>query len=150
MLPENSQLSLKIQEDALRTFNLGIEKAANFYYGAGLYFKENKLNMATFMLHQTCEQLYRLIILVFRNKDFKSHQLHLLRKEAALYYPDIFNIFHEKESKELKWINLLQGSYLGVRYQDDYVITLKQCIFLKEKIETLLVKVKSHLFQCLV
>ena len=85
--------------------------------------------MATFMLHQTCEQLYRLIILIFRRKNFKSHQLQLLRKEAAFYYPLIYNVFDVKESKELKYIALLQDFYLGVRYQDDYFIKPKNCIF---------------------
>ncbi|GAA3982531.1 hypothetical protein GCM10022246_38130 [Pedobacter ginsengiterrae] len=150
MLPERSDLLTKITEDALRVFNLEMEKVSSFFYGAEVYFKENKLNMAAFMLHQTCEQLYRLIILIFRRKDFKSHQLQLLRKEAAFYYPQIYNIFHIKETKELKWITLLQDSYLGVRYQDDYFIKPKNCIFLKEKIEEMLLIIKTELFQTLV
>jgi len=106
--------------------------------------------MATFMLHQTCEQLYRLVILIFRRKDFKSHQLQRLRKEAVLYYPEIYNIFHTKESKELKWINLLQNSYLGTRYQNDYFIKEKDCVFIKEKVESLFLKIKADLLQLLV
>lgn len=147
MLPARSDLLTKITEDALRVFNLEMEKVSSFFYGAEVYFKENKLNMAAFMLHQTCEQLYRLIILIFRRKDFKSHHLQLLRKEAAFYYPQIYNMFHIKETKELKWITLLQDSYLGVRYQDDYFIKPKNCIFLKEKIEEMLLIIKTELFQ---
>lgn len=147
MLPNGSSLcTAKLKDEALSIFSLEMEKVSDFFNGAELYFKQNKLNMTAFMLHQTCEQLYRLIILIFRRKDFKSHQLLLLRKEAAFYFPTIYNVFHAKESKELKWLNLLQGSYLGTRYQDDYSIKLKECVFIKEKIEVLLTRVKTELF----
>lgn len=72
-----------------------------------------------------------------------------MRKEAVFYYPQIQHIFHVKESKELNWINLLQDSYLGARYKEDYFIREKDCTFLKEKIECIFIKVKTDLFQCL-
>jgi len=146
-LPDTTSQLIKLKKDALRLFNQEMEKVSSFFFGAELYFNESKLNMAAFMLHQTCEQLYRLIILIFRCKDFKSHQLKMLRKEAIFYYPQIYNVFHAKETKELKWINLLQNSYLGARYQDDYFIKPKNFVFIKEKIEIMLFRVKVELFQ---
>ncbi|NTD95635.1 HEPN domain-containing protein [Agrobacterium tumefaciens] len=116
----------------------GLEKAKSFQEGALVYFNQGKFHLSAFMLHQTCEQIFSLIIKLFEGKATKSHQLILLQKDAGFYLPAIKHIFDIKKSKELKWLELLQQAYIGARYDDHYKITPEHLAYLQEKINAVL------------
>jgi len=142
---ESSEITLAaMKSSSTAILNNGLEKANNFFEGATAYIAMGKLHLAAFMLHQTCEQVLKLIIKLFNGTDFKSHQLALLQKNAGFYYPEIKSIFNAKENKELKWLELLQQAYVGARYDDNYKIELQHLTFLQEKIASMLNKISSR------
>jgi len=122
-----------------------IEKATNFFDGASLYYTQGELQLAAFMLHQTCEQTLRLIIRLYNGKDFKSHQLVLLQKTAGFFYPAVRNIFHPRDNKELQWLAILQQAYVGARYDDAYEIDPEHFLFLQSKVHLMLNKIDEEL-----
>ncbi|MFD2288812.1 HEPN domain-containing protein [Pedobacter petrophilus] len=142
---ESSDITLAaMKSSSMAILNNGLEKANNFFEGATAYLAMGRLHLAAFMLHQTCEQVLKLIIKLYNGKDFKSHQLALLQKNAGFYFPEINNIFDTKASKELKWLELLQQAYVGARYDDDYKIEPKHLSFLQERTLQMLNKIRKH------
>lgn len=139
-------LLARIRAKSLPVIHNGIEKSLNFLAGASAYFCDNKLQLSAFMLHQACEQLFRLIINLSEEKAIKSHQLILLQKTAGFYFPMIRHIFDDRKSKELKWLELLQQAYLGARYDDAYEIEPQQVVYMKEKI-TVMIEKSAHYLQ---
>ena len=115
----------KLQQEAKQLLNSGLLKINDYLQTAELLICQRKLNLASFMLHQSCEQIYRLIIIIFKGRECKSHQLVLLYETAAFYFPAIRNIFHSIEKKELRFLDQLQGAYICARYQDDYEVAVE-------------------------
>lgn len=141
---ESSEITLAaMKSSSTAILKTGLEKVGNFFDGATAYLGMRKFHLSAFMLHQTCEQVLKLIIKLFNGSDFKSHQLPLLQRNAGFYYPEIKNIFDAKENKESKWIELLQQAYVGARYDDDYKIEPQHLFFLQEKIALMLNKINS-------
>ncbi|WP_316797935.1 hypothetical protein [Pedobacter frigidisoli] len=134
-LPETSEEL--IEEAMLNTeayLNMIFARINDFMETATELIKSNKLTLAAFMLHQSCEQLYRLVGLVFWGKEIRSHQLPDLRKTVSFYFPEVRQIFHEKERKELQYLALLQSSYLGFRYEDDFSVELNDVVYMRDKL----------------
>lgn len=138
----------EIREQSALVIHHGLEKAKSFQEGASVYFKEGKFQLSAFMLHQVCEQMFKLIINLSEEKMCKSHQLVLLQQTAGFYVPEIRNIFDVRKSKELNWLELLQSAYLGARYDDHYEIRPQQVIYLQEKIAFMLEKLGQKLQVC--
>jgi len=133
----------KLNRQAENTLYLGLEKAFDFFDGAVLYEKKHKLGLATFMLHQACEQLYKTIILIYTGKAVRSHLLNSLRTDASFYCPKLRYIFASKERKEQTWLALLQNAYLGARYHDDYEMAFIDFSFMKTRIYLILLAMRS-------
>jgi len=115
----------KLQQEAEQLLNSGLRRINDYLQTAEILISQRKLNLASFMLHQCCEQIYRLIIIIFKGRECKSHQLVLLYQTAAFYFPPIRNIFHSIEKKELRYLDQLQGAYIGARYQDEYEVAVE-------------------------
>lgn len=145
-LPEYSETTLNTLKASCKVIiKNATEKVMNFFDGASLYYRQGELHLAAFMLHQTCEQMLRLIIKLFNGKEYKSHQLAQLQKTAGFYFPKIKNIFHSKNNKELQWLEILQQAYVGARYDDNYTIDSQHLLFLQSKIGSMLNKVNEEL-----
>ncbi|RZK60026.1 MAG: HEPN domain-containing protein [Pedobacter sp.] len=111
---------------AANLFNQSRDKAVSFMHGANQYLEHNEYAMAVFMLQQACEFTYRSLILVFKSKNIKSHELVLLRKQLVHYVPQIIGLFHPKPKKEIRLLTLLQEAYIKVRYESTYQVDKEQ------------------------
>jgi len=101
------------------------------------------LTKAAFLLHQTTEQLYTTILLVFTRYKPNTHDLHTLRKMANSI-DDRFGqafLLDNKENKKL--FDLLRAAYVGARYKKSYAITHDELNNLQNKVEKLQVLTKK-------
>lgn len=144
MKPSSDQLITALRDQASNIFKNGLKRAADFYEMANFYIERDKANLTAFMLHQTCEQVLRTLIIINKTATFRSHQLILLQKEAAFYYPTLKNIFNDKQRKELKWLMLLQTAYVGARYEENYAMPLSDLLFLKDRLDRFLSRMELH------
>ncbi|KQN32539.1 hypothetical protein ASE92_18255 [Pedobacter sp. Leaf41] len=142
--PSSDKLITALRDHASNTFKNGLKRAAEFYELANFYFEQEKGNLTAFLLHQTCEQVLRTLIILNKTATVRSHQLILLQKEAAFYYPALQNIFDDHQRKELKWLMLLQTAYVGARYEENYKISFADLTFLKDRLDQFLSRMELH------
>ncbi len=107
-------------------FNQNIHKATTFLNGARQFANESESTIAAFMLQQACELTYRSLLLSFRGKDIKCHDLVLLRKHLSHFAPAIIGVFDQNEKEELKILTAIQEAYINSRYNHTYKITLEE------------------------
>jgi len=147
-LPETSgEICQHLINNARLQFQKSILGSQDFLNQVHQLLHSGKNNIAAFMLHQSCEQLLRSIIILFEHREFRSHQLIALQEKAAFYLPVIGNIFHDQKRKELKWMMTLQTAYIDARYRDDYDIALNDLFFMKERMEILLFNIQHEMFK---
>ena len=106
---------------------LGV-KLSNFstFYknnNARFYFKEKEFKHAAFNLHQSVENFYKTVLLVYTNYKPKTHKLDKLSKMAGGHDPAFFKIFPMGTDEERRRFDLLKQAYVGARYDPKYIIT---------------------------
>ncbi len=92
--------------------------------------------LASFQLHQSAENLLRLIPMVFILYGHKSHNLSELMNAAKKHTTEIFRVFPRDTQEEQRLFDLLQRAYIESRYNPDFEIT-------KEDIDALIPKVEQ-------
>lgn len=124
-----------------------IEGMAKMYFrvhfGKGELFVKNALfnisigeyTMASFMLHQACENLYNTLILTYTLYTDKEHSLEILSKTAKQSTLEISTPFPRDTEEEKRLFQLLVDAYIQSRYHVGFVVT-------REDIEALLPKVE--------
>jgi HEPN domain-containing protein len=122
---------------AIDRFKIGMQRVNHFYQGAQCYFNDGMLEMAIFMLHQTCELTYRCLLNVLREKDVRCHSPAILRKHLKRFAPEIIGVFSEVEAEELAYLQVLEDAYIKARYHPDYTIDYELTAFLNERIAVL-------------
>lgn len=131
-------------------FKQNSHKASNFFAGAKHYIKRRENAMGTFMLQQACEFAYRSLIVAFKDKDIKSHDLIVLRKHVANYEPKIIGSFCPKIKKEVRLLTLLQEAYVKARYDHSFEIDGTQTMVLMNLTDNLIKGVHTLFNQYLV
>ncbi len=109
-------------------FEQNMHKASTFLNGARQFANESEGTIAAFMLQQACELTYRSLLLSFRGKDIKCHDLSLLRKHLSHFVPTITGVFNEDEKEELTILATIQEAYINSRYNHTYKIALDELI----------------------
>ncbi|TKC10420.1 HEPN domain-containing protein [Pedobacter polaris] len=123
MLPKPNLIYLA--ENQLKTkteFKHHTQKATNFFEGAKSFLDNQEHGMAAFMLQQACEFSLRSLIVAFKGKDFRSHELLVLRKHALHYCPGLMGLFNPIQRKELHLFTILEEAYIKARYESTYQI----------------------------
>ncbi len=92
---------------------------------------------AAFQLHQSVENLLRVIPLTFILYGHKSHDLSELMNAAKKHTTDIFKAFPRDTEEEKRLFDLLQRAYIESRYNPDFEITKEDIDALIPKIEQL-------------
>lgn len=90
---------------------------------------------ASFYLHQSCEHLYRAIILSFTLYSDKTHNLEDLSGMAKAHSLEIAKAFPRGTEREQYIFKLLNEAYIQARYNSEFVVT-------KEDIEAALPQVE--------
>lgn len=120
-----------------------IDKAFTFLTGAQRFLKNNETTTSAFMLQQACEFAYRSLIIAFKAKEIKSHDLILLRSNISIYEPQIIGLFHTKIKKEISLLTLLNEAYVKARYDFGYQIGGDQLAVLNDATTNLIEGVKQ-------
>jgi len=134
-LKKSRKLSLRERQCiAKEDFEYWFDGASKLFVGFKFYLKSKFYNQAAFELHQTTEQLYTTILLVFTRYKPNTHDIRTLRKMVNSLddrFAQIF-LFDTQENKRL--FDLLRAAYIGARYKKSYVITHEELKKLQEKV----------------
>lgn len=125
----------EIQQQAQEYFDEKFHKGNVFLKNAVFNYDEKEYKMASFMLHQACENYYYAIRLTFTLRNNKQHNLSKLASSVRQYSEELTGIFPQNTPEEKRLFNLLKAAYVDARYNPNFVIT-------KEEIKTLIKKVE--------
>jgi HEPN domain-containing protein/predicted nucleotidyltransferase len=130
---------------AQRYFGQWYTRGKEFLIDAVNATDRNSHNNAAFYLHQTAENFYNTILLVFTGYKPKTHNLEKLRQYIKSISPEVYAIIPASSEKE-EWhlFELLKKGYIDARYKNDYLITeeeLKELIDRLEKMKGVVEKV---------
>jgi len=125
----------EIKQQAQEYFDEKYQTANVFYKNALFNYSEKEYKMASFMLHQSCENLFYAIRLVFTLQNAKQHNLYKLLNSVKKYSNDFVKVFPCNTQEEERLFELLKLAYVNGRYDPDFVVT-------KEDIDALIPKVE--------
>ena len=125
----------EIKELAEEYYNERFERGNEFLLGAIFYNEQGLHKMASFNLHQACENYYNSIILTFTLYSPKEHSLIKLSARAKTHSLESSKAFPRNTEEEKRLFDLLQDAYIQARYSLHFRIT-------KEDIEALIPKVE--------
>ena len=127
----------KIREQAQEYFDEKFNYANDFLSGAKYYYGLEKYKMASFHLHQTCENYFYTLRLVHTLKNSKQHNLSKLLGSTHKYSPELQKIFPRNTKEEKRLFELLRLAYVEARYNSKFVVTKEDIDALFPKIERL-------------
>lgn len=125
----------QIEELAKVYFLKNFNRGEDFLLHATFSISKQNYVMASFMLHQACENFYHAIILTYTLYTYKEHNLGNLAGGAKRHSLKVSFPFPRDTEEEERLFNLLLKAYVQSRYNPDFVVT-------KEDIEALLPKVE--------
>ncbi len=123
----------EIKKQAEEYFKEKLQTANDFLDGAGYYSNQGKYRMASFHLHQACENYYYAIRLVFTLQNNKQHNLSKLSGSVKKYSDEFIHVFPQNTPEEKRLFDLIKAAYVNGRYDPDFLVT-------KEDIEALVPK----------
>lgn len=136
-LSETKKLTnIEKKEMAQEYFDEWFEYAEEFFDLYNYSMKKEFHKKAAFNLHQTTENLFSCLLLVFINYRPRTHNLEELLKDTIPHCKELRNIFPLNDEKEKKHFELLNSAYVG-RYKRDYAITKEELEYLQKRVETL-------------
>ena len=116
-------------------FKVHFGSAEEFLLGAKFYYEQGLYKKASFLLHQTCENLYNTLILTCSLYTGKDHKLENLASAAKRYSLDISTPFPRDTEEEKRLFQLLVDAYIQSRYNVGFIVK-------REDIEALIPKVE--------
>ncbi len=128
---------LEIKELAEEYYNERFERGNEFLLGAIFYNEQGLHKMASFNLHQACENYYNSIILTFTLYSPKEHSLIKLSARAKTHSLESSKAFPRNTEEEKRLFDLLQDAYVQARYSLHFRITQEDIEALIPKVELL-------------
>ena len=127
----------EIKELAEEYYNERFERGNEFLLGAIFYNEQGLHKMASFNLHQACENYYNSIILTFTLYSPKEHSLIKLSARAKTHSLESSKAFPRNTEEEKRLFDLLQDAYVQARYSLHFRITQEDIEALIPKVELL-------------
>ena len=127
----------EIKELAEEYYNERFERGNEFLLGAIFYNEQGLHKMASFNLHQACENYYNSIILTFTLNSPKEHSLIKLSARAKTHSLESSKAFPRNTEEEKRLFDLLQDAYVQARYSLHFRITQEDIEALIPKVELL-------------
>lgn len=127
----------EIKELAEEYYNERFERGNEFLLGAIFYNEQGLHKMASFNLHQACENYYNSIILTFTLYSPKEHSLIKLSARAKTHSLESSKAFPRNTEEEKRLFDLLQDAYIQARYSLHFRITQEDIEALIPKVELL-------------
>ncbi|MCD8080041.1 MAG: HEPN domain-containing protein [Bacteroides sp.] len=126
----------EIHKQAEEYFEEKFKEANEFLVDAHNAYNRGNYKRTSFYLHQTCENLFYAVRLVYTLQNNKQHNLSKLLASVRKYSPEFEEIFPRQTKEQKNLFNLLKAAYVEARYNPQFIVT-------KEDIETLMVKVEA-------
>lgn len=127
----------EIKELAEEYYNERFERGNEFLLGAIFYNEQGLHKMASFNLHQACENYYNSIILTFTLYSPQEHSLIKLSARAKTHSLESSKAFPRNTEEEKRLFDLLQDAYVQARYSLHFRITQEDIEALIPKVELL-------------
>ncbi len=125
----------EIRDRALSYYNEKLACVDDFVIACNSLYQLDRYKRASFQLHQSVENLLRVIPMVFILYGHKSHNLSELMNVVKKYTTEIFEVFPRDTPEEKRLFDLLQRAYIESRYNPDFEVA-------KEDIDALIPKVE--------
>ena len=125
----------EIKELAEEYYDDKYGRGDSFLKQANYAYMDHDFRMASFDLHQACENYYKSLILTFTLYSPKEHSLIELSAKAKTHSLDSSKAFPRDTQEEKRLFDLLQNAYIQARYNKLFRVT-------KEDIEALIPKVE--------
>lgn len=125
----------EIKQQAQEYFDEKFDRANSFLRSAKHDYNDADFKMASFHLHQACENYYYTIRLSFTLRNNKQHNLSKLSGSTKRYSEDLKTVFPQDTPEEKRLFTLLKAAYVDARYNPHFVVT-------KEDIDALIPKVE--------
>jgi len=125
----------EIKQQAQEYFDDKYNRANSFLRDAKYAYSCEDNKQASFYLHQSCENYFYTIQLVFTLENPKLHNLYKLLNSVKEYSDEFVKVFPCNTGEEERLFELLKQAYVNGRYDPDFVVT-------KEDIDALIPKVE--------
>jgi len=130
----------EIAKQAKEYFEEKYNRAASFFRHAQYAYNDSDNRMASFFLHQTLENLFYSVRLVYTLENNKMHNLVKLLASVRRYSVEFEKLFFPlNTAEERRLFNLVKSAYVEARYNPDFLVT-------KSDVENLLA-VSERLFK---
>jgi len=126
----------EIKQQAQEYFDAKMKQSSLFLEQAIFMYDKKEYKMASFNLHQTCENFYYAINLVFTQQNSKQHNLSKLQMSVRKYSDELSTVFIKSIPEDKRLFKLIKAAYVEARYNPDFVVT-------KEDIDALIPKVEK-------
>lgn len=134
----------EIKRQAEEYFKEKYENALNFFDNAKYNYNKGAYKMSSFMLHQTFENLFYAVRLVYTLENNKMHNLVKLLASVRKYSDEFEKIFFPgRTDDEKRLFNLVKAAYVEARYNAGFVVTKADVKFLMSVAEQLFGLVKK-------
>lgn len=127
----------EIRQQAKEYFEEKFENACGFFDHATFDYGIKRYRLASFDLHQVCENCFYALRLVYTLKNSKQHNLSKLLGSTHKYSPELKKIFPRNTKEEKRLFELLRLAYVEARYNKNFVVTKEDIDALVPKVERL-------------
>ncbi|WP_455590639.1 HEPN domain-containing protein [Bacteroides sp.] len=125
----------EIKQQAEEYYEDKFGRSTDFFETIEHAYNRKRFQLASFLLHQACENAYVTIRLVHTLKSSKLHDLEKLSRIASQYSGDLMKVFPRNTDEEKRLFELIKAAYIEGRYNPKFLVT-------KEDIDTLIPKVE--------
>ncbi|MDU1891961.1 MAG: HEPN domain-containing protein [Dysgonomonas sp.] len=137
-LPRRRKLNFEeIKQQAEEYYNEKFDRANGFLRQANHAYNDIDYRMASFDLHQACENYFYAIRLVYTQQNSKQHNLTKLLNSVKKYSIDFIKVFPQDTPEEKRLFELIKAAYVNGRYDPDFVVTKEDIDALVSKVELL-------------
>jgi len=133
----------EIKQQAEEYFDEKYKRAISFFKHTEYAGKDKDYILTSFFLHQTCENLFYTVRLVFTLENSKQHNLGKLLDSVRKYSEEFEKIFPRKTDEEKRLFNIVKSAYVEARYNPGFVVTKTDVEQLMPAVEQLFVLVKE-------
>jgi len=127
----------EIKQQAEEYFKEKTERAYSFLCDAEGAYKRKDYKQASFHLHQSSENYFYAIRLVYTQQNSKQHNLTKLLNSVKKYSTDFIKVFPQDTPEEKRLFELIKAAYVNGRYDPDFVVTKEDIDALVPKVELL-------------
>lgn len=127
----------EIKVQAQGYFTEKFDRANGFLRQANHAYNDKDYRIASFDLHQACENYYYAIRLSFTLRNNKQHNLSKLSGSTKRYAEELKSVFPQDTLEEKRLFTLLKAAYVDARYNPHFVVTKKDIDALIPKVELL-------------